>query len=141
MQRKTNGGRTSVYTGKSRRHTRRARRDRWESVTAKLMICVSIVAAIMLFKTMFPGAADSVGNRILYAISRDVDYKAVLVSIGEAVSGERDVSEAFAEAYAYAFRNGSDDAGAPEDNGIKDAESVQYERETTADGTERDAPR
>ena len=141
MQRKTTSGRNQMYIGKNRRHTRGKRGDRGETVTLKLMICVSIVAVILLFKTVFPGAADSIGNKILYAISGDVDYKSALVSIGEAVSGERDVAEAFAEAYAYAFKSGQDDAAAPEDGGRAEAENTQRESEIISVSAKYDAPR
>lgn len=70
--------------------------------SVKLMICIGIFFIAVLFKLAFPDTMERMSVRI----QNSIDYKAVFISLGEGLSGEKKLSQALGEAYAYAFTGG-----------------------------------
>lgn len=73
--------------------------SKMQARSIKLMICIGIFFVAVLIKLAFPDTLE----RMSVKIQNSIDYKAVFISLGEGLSGEKKLSQALGEAYAYAF--------------------------------------
>ena len=96
--------------------------------TVKLVVCASIFAMAALLKVLFPGAITYIGDKVTAA----VDYKSALAVLGEGISGEKKFMSAVGEAFVYAFRPETEDAGSFE----KDVSSQEKALETFIENEE-----
>ena len=90
-----------THTGKRRTHTphntqHTARRHRFGSF---LLACAGIFIFAVGINYLFPHFSKAVGDKV----SEVVDYRAAFAVIGEGISGEKKLGEAFAEAWVVAF--------------------------------------
>jgi len=105
-----------VYEGKTRYRGRRrsgrrcqpsGRRktgqDAGYNISGKLAASLWILFLAVALRVLFPQQVESVKGAVLEAMAGDVDYKAAIAVMGEAVRGERDFKDALFEAYDHAF--------------------------------------
>ncbi len=76
----------------------------------RLWCCVAIIAIAVFVKLLFPDLVENVQVEALNVLGGNVDYKAALAVMGEAVAGEKGFGEAVTEACQYAFRITDDEA-------------------------------
>jgi hypothetical protein len=82
-------------TAARERHTRR--------MESRLVVCLFIAALFSIARLVLPGTFANVREEFKRYIGGSVDLKSAAAVIGEALNGEKSVSEAFSEAYGYAF--------------------------------------
>lgn len=111
----------------------------------RLVLCLAAFAVAVCVKLMFPGAMDGMRAEALRIIGGNVDYEAALSVMGETIAGERNIREAMAEVYEYAFRiiDNTDDAIEVDAETVKPddkAEKITSEIDTkTEENTENKA--
>lgn len=69
----------------------------------KLAVCLTILLVAVIIKLIMPGTIESMRDRMLSIISGNVDYKSALATLGEAISGDKKLTDAIPEAYEYTF--------------------------------------
>lgn len=104
---------TRVYRGhdsyrRSARHSDSRSSEQELSETTKrhaikLAICVVVFVVMFVIKLAMPSTIAKMSDRVLTIVSGDVNYKAAVSTLGEAISGEKKLSDALTEAYYYAF--------------------------------------
>lgn len=105
-----------VYEGKTRYRGRRrsgrshppsGRRktgqDTGYNVSGKLAASLWILFLAVALRVLFPQQVESVKQSVLEAMAGDVDYKAAIAVMGEAVRGERGFGDAISAACEHAF--------------------------------------
>lgn len=93
-----------------------------ESKTAgRLIACIWILFLAVAGRLMFPQSFENVRAWLLSAVAGDVDYKAAVTVLGEAVRGEENVGEALRKAYEYAFTVSADEGLIEAHNDMDDA--------------------
>jgi len=99
-RRKTGGRRRSAYTAGIRRGTPSKTPGKTE---IKLIVCLLIAAVFSIARLVFPDAFAQVRGTLKEYVGGSVDLKSAVAVIGEAINGEKEIAEAFSEAYGYAF--------------------------------------
>lgn len=87
------------YTGTSTRTHRRHKKDKERNPGLKLAVCIGIILSVLIFRLLFPQAAESISDYF----TESSDFKAAFNALGEGLSGERNLSEAVEDAFQYAF--------------------------------------
>ena len=126
-----------AYRGPKRRGNKRRRlansnidkaskERRTRRLETRLIICLFIAAVFSIARLILPGTFASVRENIKRYIGANVDLKSAAAVIGEALNGEKSVSEAFSEAYGYAF-------GIESDAGIDNSDVLEVIEQSVGD--------
>lgn len=96
----------------------------------KLAVCLAVLFTAVVVKLAVPGAINDMRDRMLGVISGNVDYKAAISTLGKAVSGDKKLSDAIPEAYAYTFGiiDGSEGEEYSKVSAVKDNEEESAEK-------------
>lgn len=88
---------------------KKAAEKRPDTLKIKILICSGVFLLAFAVKMIFPELQGKIKTAFLPVLSESVDYKGAISSIGEAIAGERTMSEALGEFYTRAFRTENPD--------------------------------
>ena len=87
----------------TKKSTNNASLDKSSLTLLKVFICVFAVVVMLIIKLMLPDTMATMKSSIRSWVSGNVDYKAAMSTLGEAMMGKKSVFTALPEAYSYAF--------------------------------------
>ncbi len=98
-----------VYEGKRAHSARkRGRHCQGNSIETRLIVCMWVLIAAVIIKIAFPGILSSAEDALTRVMGGGMDLNGALQVLGEAVSGERRLSDALPEAWHQAFQAETD---------------------------------
>ena len=65
--------------------------------------CIVLLAGVIILRTFFPGAAETVRGAVLPIMEREIDYRGAITVIGETLTGETSILETLGDIYIWAF--------------------------------------
>ena len=69
----------------------------------RLIVCLLIAAMFSITRLFFPSVFSDIKGSVSECLGGNVDLKSAVRVLGEAVSGEKEVYDAVAEAFSYTF--------------------------------------